>query len=169
MWSPMAEISTLFPQLEHLIVGKMPISIIAMMDRRGHGEYSGAQPGVHAAGKNNEKEPGRPKCPKVSTWREVRMAFRGKNRRVHQTLRGVGTICTTNHHTSLHPIADVHGPREGIIPWPFILLHCPDRLWVHVSCQSLYTQKPAHLLTSSKLTPILLVWEITQSLSPGFP
>jgi hypothetical protein len=32
-WSPMAEISTLFPQLEHLIVGKKPISIVAILVR----------------------------------------------------------------------------------------------------------------------------------------
>lgn len=54
-WSPMAEISTSCPQLEHLIVGKKPASIVAIAnpqiqrrDRRGHRKSQGQRAGVHA-------------------------------------------------------------------------------------------------------------------------
>lgn len=42
-WSPMAEISTLFPQLEHLMVGKKPMSMVAIPSQ----SRSREQRGVH--------------------------------------------------------------------------------------------------------------------------
>lgn len=84
MWSPMAEISTLFPQLEHLMVGKKPTSIVAMIDRRDHGDYSGGKEELMLRGRS-EKEV---EIEVSSLRRGVPMAFRGKNRRIHQTPQG---------------------------------------------------------------------------------
>lgn len=105
-WSPIAEISTLFPQLEHLIVGKKPISIVAMVkDRQGHGVSGGQLARVHDMEKkrNNleeREEKQRNRNRESDRWSTVVSAFRGKI----VTLEPVLTLCSTRpNHGTLRP------------------------------------------------------------------